>query len=93
MDTEHPTPPKDPTKERKGKPKEPKSFEEASARLDELVARMEAGQMPLDEMIAAFEEGRRLVAYCTAKLAEVQRRVEVIKEQEADGSITREPFA
>ena len=70
----------------------PKTFEEASARLDELVARMESGQLPLDDMIAAFEEGRRLVAFCNAKLSEVQKRVEVIKAQEADGSIVREPF-
>ena len=71
---------------------EPKTFEEASARLEALVAQMEAGQLPLDEMIAAFEEGRRLVAFCNAKLSEVQKRVEVIKAQEADGSIAREPF-
>ena len=70
----------------------PKTFEEASARLDELVARMESGQLPLDDMIAAFEEGRRLVAFCNAKLSEVQKRVEVIKAQEADGTIVREPF-
>ncbi len=70
----------------------PKTFEEASARLDELVERMESGQLPLDDMIAAFEEGRRLVAFCNAKLSEVQKRVEVIKAQEADGSIVREPF-
>ncbi len=70
----------------------PKTFEEASARLDELVERMESGQLPLDDMIAAFEEGRRLVAFCNAKLSEVQKRVEVIKAQEADGTIVREPF-
>lgn len=71
----------------------PKTFEEASARLDELVTQMEAGQLPLDDMIAAFEEGRRLVAFCNAKLSEVQKRVEIIKAQESDGTITREPFA
>ena len=71
----------------------PKTFEEASARLDELVTQMEARQLPLDDMIAAFEEGRRLVAFCNAKLSEVQKRVEVIKAQENDGTITREPFA
>ncbi len=70
----------------------PKTFEEASARLDALVNQMESGQLPLDQMIAAFEEGRRLVAFCNAKLSEVQHRVELIKGQEADGSITREPF-
>ncbi len=73
-------------------PDAPKTFEEASARLDELVRRMEAGQMPLDDMIAAFEEGRRLVAFCNAKLSEVQRRVEVIKAREDDGTLVREPF-
>lgn len=70
----------------------PKTFEEASARLDELVRQMESGQLPLDGMIAAFEEGRRLVAFCNVKLSEVQRRVETIKAREADGSIAREPF-
>ena len=74
------------------KPVEPKTFEEASTRLDELVKQMESGQMPLDDMIAAFEEGRRLVAFCNAKLSEVQHRVEVIKAQEADGSIARAAF-
>ncbi len=73
-------------------PASPKSFEEASARLDELVRQMESGQLPLDDMIAAFEEGRKLVAYCNAKLTEVQKRVEKIKAAEADGSLTREPF-
>lgn len=68
------------------------TFESASARLNELVDQMERGELPLDEMIAAFEEGRKLVAFCTGKLTEVQHRVEVIKQKEADGSIMREPL-
>ncbi len=70
----------------------PKTFEDASARLDELVCQMESGQLPLDEMIAAFEEGRALVAFCNAKLSEVQKRVEKIKASELDGSLAREAF-
>lgn len=70
----------------------PKTFEAASARLDELIEAMESGQLPLDKMIAAFEEGRKLVAFCNAKLEEVQRRVEKIKEAEKDGSLIREPL-
>ncbi len=77
----------------KSKPTLPKTFEEASARLDELVRQMETGQLPLDDMIAAFEEGRALVAFCNEKLTEVQKRVEKIKATEADGSITRETFS
>ncbi|MBQ9694774.1 MAG: exodeoxyribonuclease VII small subunit, partial [Kiritimatiellae bacterium] len=71
---------------------EPKTFEAASKRLDELIAAMESGQLPLDKMIAAFEEGRKLVAFCNAKLSEVQQRVEKIKAAEADGSLIREPM-
>ncbi len=78
--------------EKAKQPAAPKTFEEASARLDELVRQMESGQLPLDGMIAAFEEGRALVAFCNAKLAEVQKRVEKIKAAEMDGSITRETF-
>ncbi len=68
------------------------TFEAASARLDELVEQMESGNLPLDEMIAAFEEGRKLVAFCTAKLSEVQRRGGGIKQQEGGGSLAKEPF-
>ena len=71
---------------------EPKTFEAASKRLDELIKAMESGELPLDKMIAAFEEGRKLVAFCNAKLSEVQQRVEKIKQAEADGSIIREPL-
>ncbi|MEG1552228.1 MAG: exodeoxyribonuclease VII small subunit [Kiritimatiellia bacterium] len=70
----------------------PKTFEAASERLEILVRQMESGELPLDGMIAAFEEGRMLVAYCTAKLSEVQKRVELIKTKEADGTITRQQF-
>ena len=70
----------------------PETFEAASARLDELIQAMEAGTLPLDQMIAAFEEGRKLVAFCNAKLSEVQQRVEKIKAAEADGTLLREPF-
>lgn len=71
---------------------EPTTFEDASARLEHLVQQMESGQLPLDHMIEAFEEGRRLVAFCNAKLTEVQKRVEIIKAKETNGELTREPF-
>ena len=70
----------------------PKTFEATSDRLDQLVAQMENGQLPLDKMLAAFEEGRALVAFCSEKLNEIQRRVELIKQKEENGSIVRESF-
>jgi Exonuclease VII small subunit len=39
---------------------------------------MEAGDIPLDESLKSFEEGIRLVRFCSAKLEETERRVEVL---------------
>lgn len=54
------------------------SFEEARAQLEDLVRRMESGNMPLEELIGAYEKGSLLTAHCRALLAGLQRRVEVI---------------
>lgn len=57
---------------------EKRTFESAMARLDEIVKKMESGEMDLDTMIAAFEEGQELVGYCSGKLNEVEARIEKI---------------
>jgi len=78
---------------RGSKEKEPAaSFEEAVARLEALVSRMESGTESLDAMVASFEEGRRLVDYCNRKLSAVERRIELLTRQ-PDGSVRAEPFA
>lgn len=53
-------------------------FEEARAKLEELVEKMESGNMPLEELISAYERGSQLTAHCRALLEGLQRRVEVI---------------
>ena len=53
-------------------------FEEARARLEELVEKMESGNMPLEELISAYEKGSQLTAHCRALLEGLQRRVEII---------------
>ena len=52
-------------------------FDEALKRLEQLVEQMESGEMDLDAMVAAFEEGQRLIQFCSRKLNEVERRIEV----------------
>ena len=54
------------------------TFEEARAQLEELVGRMESGNMPLEQLINAYERGSHLAAYCRNLLAGLQRRVEII---------------
>lgn len=52
-----------------------KTFEEAMARLEEIVSRLEQGETPLDESIALFEEGTKLAAECGKKLDQAEQAV------------------
>ena len=67
-------------------------FDEALKRIEQLVEKMESGEMDLDAMVAAFEEGQRLIRLCSGKLNEVERRIEVLVKTGA-GTETVEPFA
>ena len=66
-------------------------FEDALKRLEELVERMESGEMDLDAMVGSFEEGQRLIQFCTQKLNEVERRIETLVKDGA-GTETAAPF-
>ncbi|RMF79579.1 MAG: exodeoxyribonuclease VII small subunit [Nitrospirae bacterium] len=67
------------------------SFESALARLEEIVGRLEAGELPLEESLALFEEGVGLVKECGRRLDEAERRVEKLV-TDADGSTTVVPL-
>ncbi len=54
------------------------SFEDALARLEAIVSRLESGQAPLEESISLYEEGAALKAHCEARLRSAQLRVEKI---------------
>lgn len=62
----------------KSNAKQKQTFESALKRLEELVKEMEAGSLGLEDMIARFEEGRKLLAFCSGKLNEVDKKIEVI---------------
>ena len=52
------------------------SFEQAQAELEQIVERLERGQVPLDEAIALWERGEQLHALCRGKLDAAQGKVE-----------------
>lgn len=54
------------------------SFEDALSELEDIVAQLEAGQVPLEESIAIYERGTALKAHCEAKLKAAQVKVEQI---------------
>jgi exodeoxyribonuclease VII small subunit len=66
------------------------SFEDALAELEQIVRRLEAGQVKLDEAILSYERGAQLKQHCERKLNEAQQRVERITIG-PDGAITAEP--
>lgn len=53
-------------------------FEDALNKLEDIVRKMEAGDMTLEESLKAFEDGIKLVRVCTGKLDEAQRRVDML---------------
>ncbi|MFB3925954.1 MAG: exodeoxyribonuclease VII small subunit [Syntrophales bacterium] len=66
------------------------TFEKALLKLEEIVRKMEAGDLTLEESLQAFEEGIRLSGICAKKLDEAERRVELLLKSE-QGLSTR-PF-
>jgi len=59
-------------------------FEEALGRLEDIVKKMEAGDMTLEESLKAFEEGIKLARLCSRRLDEAERRVEILLKQEEE---------
>ena len=67
------------------------SFEEALKRLEEITNKMESDDLSLEESIKNFEEGIYLSRYCSEKLEEAEKKVEILLTDE-DGELIRKPF-
>ena len=59
---------------------EPASYEQALEELEQLVGRIESGQMPLDQLLAGYQRGAALLAFCRDRLQAVQDQVRVLDE-------------
>jgi exodeoxyribonuclease VII small subunit len=57
----------------------PPSFEAAMAELENIVATMEGGQLPLADSLAAYKRGAELLQYCQAALKDAQQQVQVLE--------------
>jgi exodeoxyribonuclease VII small subunit len=66
------------------------SFEDALGELEQIVRRLEAGQVKLDDAIQCYERGAQLKRHCEQKLNEAQTRVERIIIG-PDGAVAAEP--
>ena len=48
------------------------------AELEQIVAAMEAGELPLEDMMKQFERGMKLSKHCSGKLGETEKRIEIL---------------
>ncbi|MGL4415748.1 MAG: exodeoxyribonuclease VII small subunit [Roseinatronobacter sp.] len=69
------------------------SFEEALRGLEEIVTRLERGDVPLDQSITLYERGAALKKHCETRLNEAQMRVEAIRLSEDGTPKGTEPFS
>jgi exodeoxyribonuclease VII small subunit len=53
-------------------------FEAALQQLEEIVQRLEKGELPLEESLKLYEEGIRLSRLCHQKLEEAEGRIEML---------------
>lgn len=65
----------------------PADFEVAMRDLEQLVQRLERGDMPLEESLAAFERGVMLTRACQAALKDAEHKVEILLKRAGAPSI------
>lgn len=61
------------------------TFEKALAELEDIVRKLEEGQVALEDSIALYERGAALKAHCEAKLKSAQERIDKIVVDEGGG--------
>ncbi|GGE10410.1 hypothetical protein GCM10011571_09640 [Marinithermofilum abyssi] len=65
-------------------------FEQAMERLEEVVDRLENGDVSLEEAIQLYEEGMRLSRICGEKLDKVEQQMEMLVQE--NGEWVKKPF-
>jgi len=66
------------------------SFEDSLKKLENIVEKLESGEVSLNESVALYEKGVELKRYCEKKLKEVELTIKKIKL--SDGQVIKEDF-
>ena len=59
------------------------SYEAGLEELEQLVAQLDAGQLPLDQLLTRYQRGAELLAFCRARLDAVETQIKVLENGEA----------
>jgi exodeoxyribonuclease VII small subunit len=68
-------------------------FEDALGKLQESVARLEAGELDLSDALACYEQGIGQLKVCYELLEDAERRIELLCGVDAEGNPTTTPYA
>ena len=58
----------------------PASYEAALEELEQLVGRLESGQLPLDQLLSGYQRGAELLKFCRDRLEAVENQIRVLDE-------------
>ena len=56
----------------------PATYEAALQELEQLVIRLESGQLPLDQLLVGYQRGAALLSFCKDKLQAVEDQIKVL---------------
>lgn len=75
------------------KPTKAPDFEKSLAELEQIVERMEQGELSLDESLKQFERGVALTRSCQTALQQAEQKVEILLRKNSAGEDEIAPFA
>lgn len=67
-------------------------FEKKLSRLEEIVAKMESGNLPLEDSLKLFEEGVKNSRECQKQLSEAEEKVKVLLKVDKLGQAETKDF-
>jgi exodeoxyribonuclease VII small subunit len=77
----------------------PKDFETSLKKLEEIVKELEEGDLSLEKSLEHYEKGISLARFCSAKLEEAEKRIEMLQKddkgeprKDANGNIIQTPL-
>ena len=56
----------------------PASYEAGLAELEQLLARLESGELPLDQLLSGYQRGASLLIFCRERLEAVEGQIKVL---------------
>ena len=75
-----------------GEAAEDRKFEESLGHLEKIVESMEQGELTLEETLKYYEEGMKLAKFCSEKLGEAEKRIQVLSGTDEQGNPAWQPL-